>query len=258
MLTKIGGVGHLQKVALQPNMSPKVPLNTARQFEAMVLQATLKNKCIDQHFLEKPAALPAVINESPPVSSNGSAHLLNAPVDRQSKMNGIETRGALDSSPLDGFIQSAWGYAKQAANRLGLDPKILMAQAALETGWGQWVAKDSSGISSNNLFNMKAHTGGGESSVNINTTEYVANMPIKMMASFKAYPSIEHSFNDYVALIEGSHRYKTALANTHNPKDYIDALHQAGYATDPNYAVKIWSIYQGHALDMALKRNGCV
>ena len=259
LLSKISAMSDLQEAVLQPNMvlSPKISLNTASQFEAMVLQSTLKNRCIDQHFLDEPTALPAVIDEPTSVSWNISAPLLNGAVGRQSNVHAIEKRGALDPSPLDKFIQSAWGYAKQAANRLGLDPKLLMAQAALETGWGQWIAKDASGISSNNLFNIKAHIGGEASLVHISTTEYVDEMPIRMMASFKTYPSIEHSFNDYVALIQGSPRYKIALANTHHPKDYMDALHQAGYATDPSYAAKIWSIYQGQALDLALKRNEC-
>lgn len=252
MLIKMDGVDDLRELVFQSNMTStaKISPNTAPSFEAMVLQATLKTNCIDQHFLDEPNAIPDALSDSIPCSPNGSAPVQPSMVVREEE--------AVAHLPLDAFIQSAWGYAKQAAIRLGLEPKVLMAQVALETGWGQFIAKDSTGISSNNLFNIKSKTGGSDPSVNINTTEYIDNTPLKMTASFKVYSSIEQSFVDYVALIEGNARYKTALAHTADPKQYMDALHEAGYATDPNYAVKILSIYQSHALEQVLKRNGCV
>lgn len=151
------------------------------------------------------------------------------------------------------FIKSIWPKAKQAAALLGLDPKILMAQAALETGWGKFIAKDIAGVSSNNLFNIKAPSNSAES-VNIKTTEYVADTPIKINASFKKYPSIEQSFNDYVSLIKGTKRYQDALTQAANPESYVNELHKAGYATDPEYGAKILSIYHGNELNHALQR----
>lgn len=160
------------------------------------------------------------------------------------------------SADIDDFVKSVWPYAREAANLLGLDPKILMAQAALETGWGQFVAKGSDGSSSNNLFNIKATTTNANDSVQVKTTEYIADTPIKMNASFRKYPSVEHSFNDYVSLIKGSGRYDAALANTNSPERYVDELHRAGYATDPQYASKILAIYHGNELQQSLQRNG--
>ncbi len=252
MINKVGG---LNEVILPQNMASvkKTPVNTANKFEAMVLQSTLKNKCIDQHFLGELAALSASSGEPIPCSLGHSEPVFS----QQAALPPMASPSAAQPS-LDAFIQSSWEYAKQAASRLGLDPKVLMAQVALETGWGQSIAKDSNGATSNNLFNIKARKGGRDPSVKINTTEYIDNAPIKIMSAFKAYSSIEHSFDDYVALVEGNHRYKAALANTHDPKQYMDALHEAGYATDPNYGMKIFSIYKGHALEQALKRNGCV
>lgn len=159
------------------------------------------------------------------------------------------------AATIDEFVKSIWPYARQAANLLGLDPKILMAQAALETGWGQFVTRGSDGISSNNLFNIKA-TSNTENTVETKTTEYIADTPIRMNASFRRYPSIAHSFSDYVALIQGNSRYEAALANTKDPQRYVDELHRAGYATDPNYASKIMAIYHGDELQQALERNG--
>ncbi len=156
---------------------------------------------------------------------------------------------------VDDFVKSIWPYAKQASTMLGLDPKLLMAQAALETGWGQFIAKDLDGSSSNNIFNIKAKN--LDRAVKIKTTEYIADSPVSMMASFKKYSSVAHSFDDYMSLILGD-RYKTALANAHDPERYIDALLCAGYATDPDYANKIVSIYRGDELQNVLARNGCV
>lgn len=155
---------------------------------------------------------------------------------------------------IDSFVKSVWPYARQAASLLGLDPKILMAQAALETGWGHFISKDASGVSSNNFFNIKAAN--EDESVEVKTTEFIANTPVKVTASFKKYSSAYTSFKDYVSLIKGSGRYEEALANAHDPQAYMMALHNAGYATDPQYANKVLSIYNGDELQQALMRNG--
>lgn len=160
-----------------------------------------------------------------------------------------------EKSAIDDFVKSAWPYAKKAGEFLGLDPRVLLAQAALETGWGKFITKDSAGLSSNNLFNIKASKSDQES-VQCKTTEYLDNKAIKVLASFKKYTSIASSFNDYISLLQGNHRYEQALANTANPQRYIDELYKAGYATDPLYANKILMIYQGNELQNALLRNG--
>jgi peptidoglycan hydrolase FlgJ len=157
---------------------------------------------------------------------------------------------------IDDFVSSIWSKAKQAASLMGLDPKILIAQAALETGWGQSVAKDTDGSSSNNLFNIKSGNNKDFDSVNIKTTEYIADTPIKMSASFRKYTSIEDSFTDYVSLIKNNDRYHDALAHAGNPELYVNELSKAGYATDPNYGSKILSIYHSDELNQAMKRSG--
>lgn len=157
---------------------------------------------------------------------------------------------------VDSFVQSILPYAKRAAQFLGLDPKVLIAQAALETGWGQFIAKDEAGQTSNNLFNIKAPDKAKDASVAIKTTEYIANTPIKTTANFKKYNSIEKSFQDYVALITGNSRYQEALSQAGDAKQYIHALHKAGYATDPNYSSKIMAVYEGDELNLALQRAG--
>ena len=227
----------------------QTPLDTTNQFEAVFLQSMLKSSCIDQHFTDELAPFITSCKSTLP-------HVLSTDVaPTETIIIAPEIKQTQISQSIDDFVTSIWPYARQVSSLIGLDPKVLMAQTALETGWGKFIATDMDGSSSNNLFNIKANN--TEPSVNIKTTEYITDTAVKMMASFKKYPSVEHSFIDYLTLIRGD-RYKTALAQTQDPERYVTALHQAGYATDPDYANKILSIYHGDELKQALERNGCI
>ncbi len=118
-----------------------------------------------------------------------------------------KTNTSAGEETIDNFVKSVWDKAKQAASVMGIDPKLLIAQAALETGWGKFIAKDDQGASSNNLFNIKTGNNSSFDAINIKTTEYIADTPIKVNASFRKYPSVEESFNDYVSLIKDNERY---------------------------------------------------
>jgi flagellar protein FlgJ len=178
----------------------------------------------------------------------------NAPIKMKDFSN--DTSSPTAKEGIDNFVKAIWPKAKEAASAMGLDPKILMAQAALETGWGKFITKDADGSSSNNLFNVKTGSNKEFESVQVNTTEYIADTPIKKTESFRKYSSVEQSFNDYVSLITGSDRYQSALANAGNPELYVNELHKAGYATDPKYGNKILSIYHGEDLNQAMQRCG--
>jgi flagellar rod assembly protein/muramidase FlgJ len=235
---------------VQSEACKQMPAKMEGQFEAVLLQSMLKADCIDQYFTEEATGHPVI-----PALSESHDTEVSLPV----SANPIQNTGPIrqpseDINTIDDFVKSLWPYARQTSTRLGLDPALLMAQVALETGWGQFVAKNAEGQGSNNLFNIKARK--EELSVQVNTTEYIHNTPVKTMASFRQYASMEESFNDYLALIQGD-RYKNALANASDSERYIQALHAAGYATDPDYANKILSIYHGEALQQALVRNGC-
>jgi len=131
--------------------------------------------------------------------------------------------------------------AEKAAKRLGVEPRFLVAQAALETGWGKSIIKQKDGTNSHNLFGIKA-TGWDGASAKVTTTEYVNGKATKEVAGFRAYDSFEHSFNDYVRLLENNDRYKPALqvaSASGNSERFVNELQRAGYATDPQYARKI-------------------
>ncbi len=143
------------------------------------------------------------------------------------------------------FIEQLRPYAEQAAAELGVDSGILLAQAALETGWGKSVIKHSDGSSSFNLFNIKADKSWHGKQARKTTLEFEEGIGRKQMAAFRAYDSYQDSFEDYVNFIKTNPRYGNALRMTAKPERYMYELQQAGYATDPSYASKVIRIYQG-------------
>ncbi|MCK5091573.1 MAG: flagellar assembly peptidoglycan hydrolase FlgJ [Gammaproteobacteria bacterium] len=154
--------------------------------------------------------------------------------------------------PID-FIKNVWKHAKTAASALGLAPEVLAAQAALETGWGKFLIRDGNGKSSNNLFGVKADKRWDGDSVSVGTLEFRDGVMKKENALFKAYRSIEDSFNDYVDFLKSNPRYQNALENVGDSKSFTRELQSAGYATDPSYAEKINNILNGDVLKQALK-----
>ncbi|WP_312935374.1 flagellar assembly peptidoglycan hydrolase FlgJ, partial [Pseudomonas sp.] len=142
----------------------------------------------------------------------------------------------------DEFVSTMLPMAEKAAKRIGIDPRYLVAQAALETGWGKSVMRNADGSSSHNLFGIKA-TGkwqGGEASAI--TSEFREGKFVKERAAFRSYESYEDSFHDLVSLLQNNGRYKDAVAAADKPEQFAKELQKAGYATDPDYARKIISI----------------
>lgn len=154
-----------------------------------------------------------------------------------------ETEPATEVATPGGFLQAFATPARRAAAELGVDASVLLAQAALETGWGRHVAADHRG-SSHNLFNIKAGPGWDGPTVRVPTLEYRDGVAVRETAEFRAYGSADEAFSDYVSLIGGSPRYETALEHAADAPRYLQELQRAGYATDPAYADKILSILE--------------
>lgn len=158
------------------------------------------------------------------------------------------TAGTESISGKENFIKTLRPHAEAAGARLGIDPGLLLAQAALETGWGKSVIKESDGSSSHNLFGIKADQRWDGGAVTTGTLEYREGVAVREKASFRAYESYTESFEDYVRFLAEQPRYKTALAHSAEPEKFAAALQQAGYATDPHYAEKIVAIYKREEL----------
>jgi len=142
------------------------------------------------------------------------------------------------------FIQQIWPHAKKAADELGINPKALVAQAALETGWGQSMIKGENGRNSLNFFGIKAGDDWVGNKVNTTTHEFEQGQRQIINDDFRAYDTIEQSFSDYVSFIKDNPRYNKALqaGADQNVEAYAKGLQNSGYATDPQYAVKIKDI----------------
>jgi flagellar protein FlgJ len=152
----------------------------------------------------------------------------------------------------EAFVAEVWPHAKAAAAELGVDPRMLVAQAALETGWGRSVMRGADGRPSHNLFGIKATGGWQGNAVHQQTTEFRQGVMQRERASFRSYASVGESFADYVRLIGENPRYRDAVAAGTNGHRFADALARAGYATDPQYADKLKAIAGGPTLRRAL------
>lgn len=145
------------------------------------------------------------------------------------------------SSPQE-FVATMLPMAEAAAEKIGVDPRYLVAQAALETGWGKSIIRTGDGQSSHNLFGIKTHNSWDGESARVLTTEYQGGKAVRETANFRAYDSYAQSFDDYVSFLQNNGRYEKALSSTDNPERFVKELQQAGYATDPQYARKISQI----------------
>lgn len=140
------------------------------------------------------------------------------------------------------FVTRLYPMAKAAADKLGTTPEVLLAQAALETGWGQKMVRQYNGEQSFNLFNIKADNRWQGHKAAVNTLEFEQGISVKQRADFRVYDSFEQSFNDFVGFLKQNGRYQEALQMAAKPEAFINGLQQAGYATDPKYAQKVISV----------------
>jgi flagellar protein FlgJ len=149
------------------------------------------------------------------------------------------------------FVDRLLPAALAAERSTGIPAHFMMAQAALETGWGRHEPVRRDGSSSFNIFGIKAGTGWNGPTVEASTTEVVAGLAQTRVERFRAYASYEQSFNDYARLLQDNPRY-AAVLGVREPDRFARGLQAAGYATDPQYASKLERIIGGAALQQAM------
>ena len=137
----------------------------------------------------------------------------------------------------DEFLAAMTPVAKEVAEDLGISHKIVLAQAALESGWG-------SKVKGNNLMGIKSH--GEEGGVDVVTHEVVNGKRVKITDSFRAYDTPKDSIRGYGKFLKANSRYKHFLrAGAENEDAQLSALQTSGYATDPVYSQKLKNIIKG-------------
>ncbi|QLG88132.1 flagellar assembly peptidoglycan hydrolase FlgJ [Chitinibacter bivalviorum] len=138
------------------------------------------------------------------------------------------------------FVSKLGQAAQATAQTLGVSPHVLLAHAALETGWGKKGIKDSNGNESFNLFGIKAGSQWQGKTVDVLTTEYVDGVAQKRIEKFRAYDSYADSMADYASLVK--RRFSGALSQGNDVVGFAKALVAGGYATDPQYVQKLTKV----------------
>lgn len=137
------------------------------------------------------------------------------------------------------FVTALIEPAKKVEQELGVPFEVVIAQAALETGWGQKIIKLEDGNSSNNLFNIKADSRWAGDKTTKETLEFEQGAMVKKSEPFRTYQSLSESIDDYIKFLSSNDRYNEALQQSSNVEHFLQGLQKAGYATDPKYADKI-------------------
>ncbi|MFC4157757.1 flagellar assembly peptidoglycan hydrolase FlgJ [Chitinimonas lacunae] len=153
--------------------------------------------------------------------------------------------GPAKSSNAEQFIAEVGEHAVDAARSLGVSPHLLLAHAALESGWGRRPIVNEAGQNSHNLFGIKAGRGWQGKTAEIVTTEYVDGVAQKRVERFRAYDSYDEAFADYARLL--NQRYGEVVGAP-DAKAFAGELQQGGYATDPQYAAKLTRVAEHRAL----------
>ncbi|RJG05942.1 flagellar assembly peptidoglycan hydrolase FlgJ [Noviherbaspirillum cavernae] len=188
--------------------------------------------------------------------ADGGQDVLNSMIDGQARKynpwqpsaapSAAATESAKGSSRQPAHVQAFQerlaSHAQEASSTTGIPAKFMLAQAALESGWGKREIRAADGSASHNLFGIKAGKGWKGKVVEAVTTEYVNGVPEKRVEKFRAYDSYADAFRDYAKLLRNNPRYENVLANATDATSFAQGLQRAGYATDPNYANKLAKI----------------
>lgn len=199
----------------------------------------------DGHPNDKSAQLwPSALNSSnaamPAGKMNPSAEAFVAPVP-------LETQLKKSSNHSTDFIDKLLPQAKIASQSTGIPPHFMLAQAALESGWGKHEIRHADNSPSYNLFGIKAGANWKGDVVEKVTTEYINGAPQKVIEKFRAYSSYAEGFSDYANLLLDNPRYANVLKST-DAATFANGLQRAGYATDPMYAEKLIRILNSETL----------
>ncbi|MGR0277974.1 flagellar assembly peptidoglycan hydrolase FlgJ [Marinomonas dokdonensis] len=231
-LAKSGGIGLSEALIRQyQQTSPESSTSQSRQDDTDFLNQVAKQDLARIQVLAKQASMDFISSVQEDNNITAQTEAASAP----------SALSVVFDSP-DEFVDSLWPHAQAAAQKIGVDPKAVLAQAALETGWGKYPIAKEDGAASFNLFGIKADNRWQGDRAVVNTLEYRDGVAKREKAAFRAYQSFSESFDDYARFLQTSERYQEALRVGENATAFTQSLQHGGYATDPQYAQKINNI----------------
>jgi peptidoglycan hydrolase FlgJ len=269
--TTYSDVNGLAALKRDPN-SPEAISAVAKQVEALFLQMMLKSMRdatsaeetnsnemgMYQDMFDKQVALSISQHTDLGISRLLKRQLVGKPAAAAPKLApGVPTASAAaPTSPAaptpTEFVHRMLPPITRAASALGVDPMGMLAQAALETGWGQRMPRNADGSLSHNMFGIKAGDEWAGARASADTMEVANGVATPRRTTFRAYGSIEESVNDFASLLKNSPRYRDVIAAGGNAGAYIASMGKSGYATDPEYANKLNQILRSDTLQSAL------
>jgi peptidoglycan hydrolase FlgJ len=262
--TDISGLAALKK---DPT-SPEAISGVAAQVEALFLQMMLKSMRdatasddpdsnemgMYQDMFDKQVALTISQHDDLGIGALLKRQLTNktAPAAPKSSSNAAGAAAPVMAQTPGEFVNHVMPTIRRAATALGLNPLGLLAQAALETGWGRHMPRNADGSQSLNLFGLKAGDEWKGARATADTIEFSNGVATQRRTAFRAYGSIEESVSDFANLLKNSPRYRDAVAAGGDPQVYIENIGKSGYATDPEYANKLNQILNSGMLQAAM------
>jgi peptidoglycan hydrolase FlgJ len=264
--TDVKGLAALKR---DPN-SPEAISAVAKQVEALFLQMMLKSMrdatsaeetnsnemSMYQDMFDKQVALSISQHTDLGISRLLKRQLAGKPAPAVPKLtSGVPASASAPLATLQTpaeFVHRMLPPIRRAASALGVDPMGILAQAALETGWGQRMPRNADGSWSHNMFGIKAGDEWTGARASADTVEVTNGVATPRRTSFRAYGSIEESVNDFASLLKNSPRYRDVIAAGGNVGAYVAGMGKSGYATDPEYANKLNQILRSDTLQSAL------
>ena len=197
-------------------------------------------------------AIPTRAAANPPPSLSLELQPLSSPslADVGVSLPSFTVAGAPTANPQN-FVERIRPHAERAARELGVPAEAILAQAALETGWGKSVPAHADGKSSFNFFGIKATPNWDGGRLEKTTHEHLGGRMQKVAAEFRSYASEAEAFDDYVSFLKTNPRYAEALRQGDDTAGFAQGLQKAGYATDPNYAAKLLKLARSESITQA-------
>lgn len=224
---------------------------TVSQGRGIGLASFLARELSGRYGLQAPKTPPPDAHPVPPAPvtpATAALHALPAAPDNTGPTAAPPAGLAATLEQARRFAAAVLPSIRAAAERLGVAPRALLAQAALETGWGRHMP-------GNNLFGIKGQTA-ARSGFTALTREFRHGVAYTETAVFRAYDRVSASVHDYADLLLGDGRYRGVRGLGNDIPGFAQALQRAGYATDPLYASKLVAVAYSPEMRAALAAGG--